>query len=735
MLRFPNWRRISADSTSNRVEWQRLVLAGILPVLVFVFQWAYWQIIQPYAWFLFFPTVFLAVLIGHLWGGILATVLSTLLVWYFFLPPQISFGLESPWLFIPIGVFVTSGIIVSYVHEHLYLRARRAARLAGEARFQLLFEQAMDGMIVTAANGDFIEVNSRLCAMVGYSRDELVGQNIARLIPECDLERLAAAAAPGGLLSAIPSKWRLQTKWGTRCPVEVTAGRFADGCWSAIVRDVSERYLAEAQERAAEEKFHAFMDAIPAVAWIKDADGNYAYLNKAWGEALGTSREQWLGKHPSALMPAAVVARLAEADVAVYAKGEAIESEEETVDPAGRRRLWQSIKFPIFTPGSPTMLGGVAIDITELRQSEMALQASAELNRAVLDSIGAQMAVLDRDGEIIAVNAAWERFASENGGLPMDGRRTGVGSNFLEVCRCASCDEAEEGVDGATVERAVLDVLQGRIGHFVAECLCATPGARLWFSLNVRPLRSSAGGAVVSYFDISELKRSQELQHTATAQLQAMTAKYLALQEEEKRLLSLELHDHIGQTLTSLQLHLHSLFSVLGDSARGRMIIHEGVANVEELIETTRDIARRLRPPVLDDLGLASAVRWHVSQIADSTDICIDLQHNLQDQRLAPALELACFRVLQEAVSNVLRHSKAAKLSIALSLEIDGLHLSIKDDGIGFDLDETFRKLRTLASLGLIGMRERVTALGGHFNINTRPGFGTEVAALFPLPP
>lgn len=739
MFRFQDWQPVVSDSGSAQVKWWHLLVAAALPVPVSIFQWFFWQLLQPYAWFLFYPTVFFAILIGRLWGGIIATTLSTLLVWYFFLPPQHSFALDRPWFLFPIILFMACGIVVSYVHEYLYLRAQRAARQVGEARFKLLFEQAMDGIIVTTANGDFLEANSRFCAMLGYSRDELVGRNVASLVPECDRDKLRAATAPGGQLSAVPSQWKLQTKWGTRCPVEVTAGRFADGCWSAIVRDSSERLRAEAKERAAEQKFHAFMDAIPAVAWIKDAAGNYVYLNKAWGKALGTSKEQWLGKHPSALMPAEVVARLAEADAAVYAKGESVEAEEETINPAGRRRLWQSIKFPIVTPGAPPMLGGVAIDITALRQFEMALQASAELNRAVLDSIGAQTAVLDKDGRIIAVNEAWHRFAAENGGSPEEVLRTGVGTNFLEVCRSASftvqSDDESAGVDVTTVENAVLDLLQGKAAYFVAECLCQTPADRRWFKFSVLPLRSSSGGAVVSYFEISELKRSQELQAMATAQLQAMTTKYLALQEEEKRLLALELHDHIGQTLTSLQLHLHSLYAVLGDSDRGKMIIHEGIANVEELIAATRNISRRLRPPVLDDLGLASAVRWHVSQIAASTDIDIDLQQNFQNQRLAPVLELACFRVLQEAVSNALRHSKAARLSIALSLEIDGLHLSIRDDGIGFDLEDTFHRLRTLASLGLISMRERVTALGGHFSICTRPGSGTEVAASFPLPP
>lgn len=91
--------------------------------------------------------------------------------------------------------------------------------------------------------------------------------------------------------------------------------------------------------------------------------------------------------------------------------------------------------------------------------------------------------------------------------------------------------------------------------------------------------------------------------------------------------------------------------------------------------------------------------------------------------------------MLQEALSNALRHSLANTLSIALSLELDGLHLSVKDDGIGFNVDETFSKLQQLASLGLIGMRERVAGFGGSLQINASLGCGTEVLAFFPLPP
>lgn len=726
----------SFQSAGSSQQPGRVSIAMVLPGLTCLVQWYFWSAIEPYAWFLFYPTVFLAVLLGRLWGGILATMISAVLVWYVFIPPQLSFVIASPSALISTVVFVISGIALSVYYEHLFQDNHREAKLAGDARFQLLFEQSMDGMMITDADGSFVEVNSRLCALTGYSREELVGQNIAILLLEGDRESMYGALCSGAGLSALPSEWTLVAKAGARVPVEVTVCQFPDGSWSAIVRDISERRQAEVRERAAEAKFHAFMDAIPAVAWIKDAAGNYIYLNKAWGNAFGVRREDWLGKPTSALLPAPIAVRLAASDQTVRRTGQAIEVEEETVDFEGNVQQWRSIKFPVHTAASLPMLGGVAIEITGQRQAAEALRSSDELNRAVLDSVPSQVAVLNRDGIIIAVNQAWRNFARENSSAGAGDVQTGVGANFLEVCwrQAAECGGNENSL-GANVFQAVFDLLQGQTERFSCECPCHTNTRQQWFLLNVTPLQIPTGGAVVSYYDITEIKLSQELQQAAAAQLKAMAAKHLAVQEEERRLLSLELHDHIGQILTGLQLHLHALRSEVRSNSRGTVLIREAIIAVDELVGTIRDITRRLRPPALDDLGLASAVRWHVSQIAGSSNMLVDLQHNLDERRLAPALELACFRVLQEAISNALRHSGAARLSIALSLELDGLHLSVKDDGIGFSVDETFKRLHNLASLGLIGMRERVASLGGRFDINSNPEMGTEIAAYFPLPP
>lgn len=718
------------------VERGGVSLAALLPVLVFALQWQLWYAIEPYAWFLFYPTVFLSVLIGRLRGGILATVISTLLVWFVFIPTEFSFAIQSPWAMLSIIVFFASGVGFSFFYEHLYQYQRLAARKAGDARFQLLFEQAMDGVMMAGAGGCFIEVNSCLCQMSGYARDELLGKNIALLLPEGDLEKIRQLVASSAERGARPSEWRLLTKGGKSFPVEVTACQFHDGSWSAIVRDISERHLAVAQERAAEEKFHTYMDAIPAVAWMKDAGGRHIYLNKAWGKAFGLRREECLGKPATAFMPQAVAAKLAENDAIVLGSDHGLEFLEETVDAYGGSRFWNSIKFPIRSGDNTPLIGGVAIEVTEQRKVAKALQDSSELSRAVLDSVRSQLAVLDNNGTIIAVNEAWRNFARENSSSPEQEAGTGIGANFLEACREGAPGTGnKDDSSGDAIRQAVLELLQGKTERFACECSCVTPAGYLWFTLNVTPLRIPAGGAVVSYFDITENKRSHEIQRVAAAQLKAIAAKRLTIQEEERRLLSMELHDHFGQTLTSLQLQLHALYSELSESERGQMIVLDGIASVEELVETSRDLARRLRPPALDDLGLVSAVRWHVNQITRSSSMAVDLQQNLDDRRLAPALELACFRVLQEAISNALRHSQASTLSIALSLELDGLHLSVKDDGIGFNVDETYSKLPQLASLGLIGMRERVAGFSGSLQIKARPGSGSEVLAFFPLPP
>jgi signal transduction histidine kinase len=149
-------------------------------------------------------------------------------------------------------------------------------------------------------------------------------------------------------------------------------------------------------------------------------------------------------------------------------------------------------------------------------------------------------------------------------------------------------------------------------------------------------------------------------------------------------------------------------------------------------METVRDLALDLRPSVLDDLGLPAAVRWYADRFARTTHIDVHLSIDAVPH-LPPELETACFRVAQEALTNVARHAQARNVWVDLHLVAEALDLRVRDDGIGFDAGVARNRAIGGASVGLLGMQERVSLAGGEYELSTRPGGGTEVRARLPL--
>jgi signal transduction histidine kinase len=207
--------------------------------------------------------------------------------------------------------------------------------------------------------------------------------------------------------------------------------------------------------------------------------------------------------------------------------------------------------------------------------------------------------------------------------------------------------------------------------------------------------------------------------------------------EEERRALSRELHDELGQTLTVLKLRLQ-----LG--ARGAERVPElagstePLALVDDLIARVRKISVDLRPPLLDEVGLVSALRVYLENQAAISGLAIDLEADepagAAIARLPPDYEIACFRVVQESITNALRHAGARRVRVSIRRSRDGVRLSIRDDGRGFDPD-TLDAAAVRGHLGLLGMRERIRARGGQFTLTSRPGSGTAIEVELSAPP
>jgi signal transduction histidine kinase len=159
-------------------------------------------------------------------------------------------------------------------------------------------------------------------------------------------------------------------------------------------------------------------------------------------------------------------------------------------------------------------------------------------------------------------------------------------------------------------------------------------------------------------------------------------------------------------------------------------------------LQQVRNLSLDLRPSLLDDLGLVAALRWYVDRQGQRTGIAAQFAFSAPsdatrpaDLRLPAGLETACFRLVQEALTNVVRHSRARHVSVELRLEAQTLHLSVRDDGVGFDVSSALAAAGRGQSLGLLGMHERVALLHGQIAIVSAPGQGTEVRVTVPVPP
>ena len=154
---------------------------------------------------------------------------------------------------------------------------------------------------------------------------------------------------------------------------------------------------------------------------------------------------------------------------------------------------------------------------------------------------------------------------------------------------------------------------------------------------------------------------------------------------------------------------------------------------VERVQEQVHDISLNLRPSMLDDLGLEPALRWYTKRQAALAGLQAGLRADPLERRLDPMIETECFRVAQEALTNVVKHAKARTLSVELTRNDEQLHLSVRDDGVGFDVARLREQAVRGASLGLLSMEERATLAGGGLQYHSTPGQGTEVHAWFPL--
>jgi two-component system sensor histidine kinase UhpB len=231
-----------------------------------------------------------------------------------------------------------------------------------------------------------------------------------------------------------------------------------------------------------------------------------------------------------------------------------------------------------------------------------------------------------------------------------------------------------------------------------------------------------------SVLDITAHKHTEQALRNSAQQLTALSRRLVEVQEAERRQLSRELHDRVGQNLTALSINLDILRTTL--SADGNVEERARLNDSSELLESTVDsienVMAELRPPMLDDYGLLPALHWYAKDFSKRTGVEVAVHGNDGPDRLAPEMEITLFRIAQEALTNVAKHAAASRVEIVLDHSGGHCVMTVSDDGIGIDAAPE-RSSAHRPGLGMVTMRERSQAIGGRFSVRTVDGGGTQI--------
>jgi PAS domain S-box-containing protein len=354
--------------------------------------------------------------------------------------------------------------------------------------------------------------------------------------------------------------------------------------------------------------------------------------------------------------------------------------------------------------------------VTARRRAEEKVRAvNVELTQ-IFETAADGMRLVDRDFNVLRAN---ETFSSLSGLSKSDI----IGKKCYEVfsgplCNTPACPMIRI-LDKETCVESDVEKLR-------------KDGTKVPCILTATPFRSPDGdliGIVEDFRDISHRKKFEEQLMDSRERLRELTFHLQTVREEERTHIAREIHDELGQALTALKMDLHWLDNRLAGKEK---LLSDKAKSMSDLVEATvqsvKRISSELRPSLLDDFGLSAAMEWQTEDFENRTGIQCEMVSDPEDIVLDKNCSIAVFRIFQETLTNIVRHSKARKVRINLKKTANMVVLEVHDDGIGITED----RMRDPKSFGLVGMRERAYVLGGHFSVSGNPGNGTTVKVSIP---
>jgi two-component system, NarL family, sensor kinase len=343
------------------------------------------------------------------------------------------------------------------------------------------------------------------------------------------------------------------------------------------------------------------------------------------------------------------------------------------------------------------------------------VRASKRLLQSTIDALNARVALLDQRGTIIAVNQPWKTFAETNYGEARD-----IGFNYLDAYAAhPECEEAK------ILSSGIQQLSCGEFNDFRSVYPSAQANGILWFQVRISRFEMhDAVRMVVTYEDVTELKEAHDAQ-------QELTGLLMRAQDDERRRIARDLHDSTVQNIVAIKADL------VGIEKRAQHLdpvatemLQESMSLSNQVVRELRTLSYLLHPPFLDEAGLVPALTWFVRGFIQRSGIPVELMVVDDPGRLPTDVETALFRVVQESLTNIHRHSGGGRALIWVTRENDTVGLRIMDDGHGFSptAAQDNREAGLSTGVGIAGMRQRLRQLGGQLEIESGPQ-GTTIDA------